>query len=277
MKKVILIVFILSICGTGFFAGWAQIAVPVGEYGVLRSKTHGLRREVIRNGGFTWIWYRLIPGNTRLLSFKLPQKTFRAEFSGELPQSGTLAAFTGLADGYSWTVSGDLEISLKAESLCAITEENNIADQNALEQYFSSLVDGVSAYINSRISWYFENSETDVSRYFDAISKSGDFSTLKTDVEAAFPEILLENCRFTIKKAPDFKQWETARALYAAYLNRQRSLLEGKLITQAERKIAAQFRFDELARYGELLTKYPVLIDYLNIEARTAENGGMEN
>jgi hypothetical protein len=31
-------------------------------------------------------------------------------------------------------------------------------------------------------------------------------------------------------------------------------------------RLSSQLRFDELAKYGELLTKYPILLQYLSIE-----------
>jgi hypothetical protein len=34
----------------------------------------------------------------------------------------------------------------------------------------------------------------------------------------------------------------------------------------AEKHIDSQFRLDELARYGDLLTRYPVLLEYLKME-----------
>jgi hypothetical protein len=77
----------------------------------------------------------------------------------------------------------------------------------------------------------------------------------------------VENLSYVIRSAkmPDFALYATARALYGDYLKRQQELLEAEIAGRAERSLEALFRFEELEKYGELLTKYPVLLQYLEL------------
>ncbi|MDR2509427.1 MAG: hypothetical protein LBC77_02150 [Spirochaetaceae bacterium] len=249
--------------GTAFFAGWAQLAVPAGMYGVVESKTHGLRAELVRGGEFTWIWYRLIPGNVRIRSFRLERRALSLDISGELPQASVISALTGLKTGFSWHISGELSYSVRPESLSGLIARNGIETQEALDAYLEREEGEIRAYTGARAAFYVTDGAEAALR---AISETGEARALTGDLTAAFPFMFEPQCRLSIVQLPDFAQWDTAKKLYTAYLERQRVLLEGETLRAAERKIASQFRFDELSRYGELLTKYPVLIQYLGLE-----------
>ncbi|MDR1178622.1 MAG: hypothetical protein LBK64_07325, partial [Spirochaetaceae bacterium] len=49
-------------------------------------------------------------------------------------------------------------------------------------------------------------------------------------------------------------------------LARQTDTLRPDTLSAAQNRMNSQLRFDELTRYGELLTKYPVLLKYLALE-----------
>ncbi|MDR2481309.1 MAG: hypothetical protein LBD07_03330 [Spirochaetaceae bacterium] len=266
MKKII---FLFLIAGAVvFFAGWTQLAVPAGSFGVLRSKTHGLNTHILHGGNFNWIWYRLIPGNTSITSFTLTPCRFRIEIKGSLPQAETLTALTGLKD-FLWKISCDMSFLIMPEALPGIVDKNDISDQTQLNAYLLTLTEDIKAYANQRVSYYFSNvTSTNIEENFSQISKNGALNSISSDIKEAFPVIQEMECRFVIKETPDFEEWKTAKSLYTAYLNRQHSLLHDEIAETALRKINSELRFDELARYGELLTKYPILIQYLNLEQK---------
>jgi hypothetical protein len=56
----------------------------------------------------------------------------------------------------------------------------------------------------------------------------------------------------------------------AAFMTRQGELLKTDISASAERHLSARLRSDELEKYGELLTKYPVLLQYLALEGGAA-------
>lgn len=269
-KTVIVFIILLGIGAAGFLRGWAQLSVPAGSVGILRSKSHGVHPRVIRGGEFDWVWYKLIPGNASIAVFDIAPQTFHLVFEGELPQAELLATLIGLRGGFDWESSADITFSLRPEFLPSLAEANGIDGEAALKTYLSRLSEEMKAYATSRVLHYFEHPSSESRRIFEQVGASAEFDELSADLSGAFPMAGGITCRFVMRKIPDFAGWESARALYTAYLERQRAVLHGEVTSQAERKIASQFRFDELARYGELLTKYPVLLQYLELELREA-------
>jgi hypothetical protein len=259
----------VGVGGAVFLRGWAQRTVPLGSYGVIRSKTHGLRERIIREGNFDWIWYLLIPGNTTITVFKPASREFPIEFSGTLPQTETLNAFTGIQNEFSWEVSGACKFSLNPEALPGLIEKNAISNQEELDSYLGRLTADLSAWTQQRLNAYFAEGQAE--RFLMKLYAEGGFDILSSEIQITYTQVCDVDCRFTVKKMPDFALWETVRVLYTAYLERQRTVLQDAAVTQAERKLTSQFRFDELTRYGELLTKYPVLLEYLEIEQRESK------
>ncbi|MDR0527098.1 MAG: hypothetical protein LBG79_04710 [Spirochaetaceae bacterium] len=269
-KKLRAFIFIILVAGVMvFFRGWLQLSVPEGSFGIMRSRTHGLYEKVICGGGFDWAWYRIIPWNTSLKTFVLEPSTFNLNLSGKLPFADTLGAFTGISGDYLWRLSGSVLFSIRPEALPGLVSRNAITSQEALEQWLDRVKTGVNSYAAQRLSFYFESAGLEQEKDFAAISKDGTSNRLKQDIFTAYPYFEQIECRITIEKLPDFNQWRASMAVWETYLETQRSVLQGEATTQAARKIASQFRFDELTRYGELLTKYPVLLKYLEIEKKS--------
>jgi hypothetical protein len=102
----------------------------------------------------------------------------------------------------------------------------------------------------------------------EQILSGGGSEGLNTDVLKQFPFIENFSCVVHTANFPDFTLYRSVKGLYEDYLAKQREYLSSSIDQQAGNRIESQLRFDELARYGELLTKYPVLLQYLAIEER---------
>ncbi|MCL2234031.1 MAG: hypothetical protein FWB99_13265, partial [Treponema sp.] len=127
MKKFLLfLLFLTGIGGAGFFFGWAQLTVPPGSYGVLRSKTHGLDTQVIREGEFRWLWYKLIPTNVTVSTYTLGPVTRSIRSSGSLASGQVYAALAGVDADFSWEISGEISFSIRPEALPELTLRENL-------------------------------------------------------------------------------------------------------------------------------------------------------
>jgi hypothetical protein len=67
-------------------------------------------------------------------------------------------------------------------------------------------------------------------------------------------------------KVPDFALYDSVHLVYQDFLASQRQSLAENIQEAAARNIDTQLRLDELAKYGELLSKYPILLQYPGIE-----------
>jgi hypothetical protein len=264
MKKFFLTLFILIIAGGAlFFFGWAQLRVPPGAYGVLRSKTHGLDPRLIRSGEFRWVWYTIIPANAEITVFRLEPVHASFTINNTLPSGSTYAAFAGIPGDFSWELKASLAFSINPEYLTALVKEQGLGDQQALDDYARSLGEKIEGLALR----YLGSGELRADQLMEML-KTGSGPELDREISRRFPEI--ERCSLSIKSAvfPDFDLYKQVQGLYRDYIARQREYLSGALRQKAENRIDAQLRFDELEQYGALLTKYPVLLEYLSQEKK---------
>jgi hypothetical protein len=267
MKKFFLVLLILVVlAGFALFFGWAQLAVPPGSYGIMRSKTHGLDRRPIREGEFRWIWYKLIPKNVQITVFRPERKVVAFSLNGALPSADVYASFAGIEADFSWSLSGSFSFSLEGESLVSHIEAHNIVDQESLNAWEDTLGDEIRALVLRRLSEIDEKG-------MEEILGAGTSPALEAEIRAAYP--FLTDFSLYIQEAhyPDLVLYRSIRGLFEDYLTHQQEFLSSRLREKAENRINLQFRFDELDKYGELLTKYPVLLRYLAIEKGLPDPG----
>jgi hypothetical protein len=100
----------------------------------------------------------------------------------------------------------------------------------------------------------------------EGLLKDGESLQLDREIQGEFP--LIENFSIKIKSArfPDYKLYRQAQGLYEDFITLQRDIISGELRDKAKDRIESYHRFDELERYGALLSKYPLLLDYLALE-----------
>jgi len=262
MKKFFFTLFLLIVIGiVVFLFGWAQYTVPQGSYGVISSKTHGIDPEPVKSGEFRWIWYKLIPSNVVIYVFKLEPVKFDIDFNSTLPSGSTYAAFAGLGVNFSWDFKATVTFNLNPDTLVSIVSAHNITNQSEMDLFLLDTSKAVENYILRT----FSDTETDINRLENILSGKGD-KELEGEIAALYPEI--NDFSLTVQSAhfPDFILYREVRLLYEDYLKKQRELATAGFGKRAENQIASQMHFEELERYGELLTKFPILLEYLSLE-----------
>ena len=265
MRKVFAWFIVLVVLGgAAFFFGWAQLPVPPGSYGVLRSKTHGVDQEPIREGEVRWVWYKLIPFNATTLIFTPNRVSAAVVARGTLPLAAAYTGRTGISADFSYTIEADLSFAIKSGALPSLALTRGLADQAALEDYEKSLAREIDFFARERLAtWAAQEPLADGKEPWGGLRTVS--ARLEGEIEDAFAAV--ENVSFVIRNArmPDFALYDTVRSLYGDYLDRQRELLWTELSGQAEQSIRDRRRFEELEKYGELLTKYPALLQYLEL------------
>ncbi|MDR2483623.1 MAG: hypothetical protein LBD08_08350 [Treponema sp.] len=257
------LILILILGGTAFFFGWAQLTVPPGSYGVMRSKTHGIDAGLIREGEFRWVWYKLIPANVSITLFTPSHIERLISVRGVLPQADSYKTFLGLDARFSYEVSASLSFSIKPEALAALVSGQGLTSQETLQDYEGKLAAALESFAEQRLRVYAEEGDT-----LMKLLETGSPERLLADIRHAYPDLENLFCAVRASTVPDFALYQSARSLYEEYLQRQRELLAAEVRESAGRRLESQFRFDELARYGELLTKYPILLEYLALGNR---------
>ncbi|MDR2553455.1 MAG: hypothetical protein LBD31_09885 [Treponema sp.] len=272
MKKgLVFLLFLLAAGGAVFFLGWTQSGVPPGSWGVLRSKTHGTDPLVIREGKPRWIWYKLIPGNVQIAVFTLKDVSVPVEVSGVLPSGEVYSAMAGLKTGFPYHLSASVSFRIRGESLPDLAEQENLLNQEDLDRYLTRLSGEIETLTRGLLWTYGENENV-----LREARKTGTIQTLETALRSAFPHTENLNCTAGILRFPDFLLYEEVRGLYRDYLAAQRSQVREQINLMAVENTRNRRRFEELTSYGELLTKYPLLLQYLALEKGLPPGSGKE-
>jgi hypothetical protein len=264
MKKFLFfLLFLIILGGTGFFLGWAHLTVPPGSYGVMRSKTHGLENEVIRDGEFRWIWYKMLPTNAEVSVYTLGPVRRQIRSAGSLSSGQSYAAMAGLEADFSWEISGEITFSLKPDLLPELTVRENINDNEGLRKAEERLAERIESFVLKRLRAYAEGEDE---RKMEAILLAGSLPELDNEIQRTFPEIENLNCTIRVIRYPDYALYQSVKALHRDFLARQNAVLTDDITREAEKRINMRIRLDELALYGELLTRYPILLQFLALE-----------
>jgi hypothetical protein len=255
MKKFLGTLLILVIlAGLGLFFGWAQQGVPPDAYGLIRSKTHGLDTRLVKPGEFRWVWYKLIPTNATTAVFRLSPVSHEFSARDTLPSGRIYAAFAGMEDDFSWEIRASFSFSLRPEALAPLVAGQNVGDQEELSRYEGAVAEDIELFILRRMG------------ALEALLKDGESPELEREVQGQFPSI--ENFSLRVKSAqfPNYDLYRQAQGLYDQYIALQKDMMAGEMREKAKNRIEAYQRLDELEQYGALLTKYPILLDYLALE-----------
>jgi len=262
MKKFFFTLFLLLALGFAVFMfGWAQYSVPPGSFGVICSKTHEIDPKPVKSGEFRWIWYKLIPTNVEIAVFRLEPVKFDINFNSTLPSGDSYAAFAGIDAKFSWELNAVVSFSLNPDKLISVVSANNLKDQSEMDAYLKDIADGIENYV-LRV---FSSVEADNTRLENLMTGNKD-NELERDITSMYPEI--QDFSLTVRSAvyPDFVLYREVRVLYEDYLKKQRELVTAGFGRRAENQIAARLHLEELEKYGELLTKYPILLNYIELE-----------
>jgi hypothetical protein len=262
MKKFIVVLLIAVILGgAAFFFGWVQLTVPPGSYGVMRSKTHGVDPEVIREGRFRWVWYKLIPTNVVISVYSLRSIDIPIRFEASLPSAELYTSLSGLAADFSYKIEGSLSFTLRADALPSLVSGHNITGEAGLWEYEDRLAEEIRTFV-IRCLWDYAADADKIEELLGLATPS----RLQDAITGAFPDIENLSCSIHAAHVPDIALYHSTQALYKDYLDRQRQLLQPEVDVLADKHLSSLLRLDELAKYGELLTKYPVLLQYLSLE-----------
>ncbi len=261
-KYVVSFVILLMLAVYVFIAGWVQLSVPVGYFGVLSSKTGGVDPLVLRGGTFRWAWERLLPTNAKTTPFLIETMAKDLSASGRLPLAEQFAAITATEDDFSFSVQGMLRFSLKPESLPKLVAEQGVRDQASLDAWEERSATEAADFAVRRLAAIADDAEE-----LDYIITAGSAPRLVDELEKNFADLRILACTLRVVDFPDLALYREARKLYEEYLERRRVALTPAVRTAAGADAASRLRLEELERYGELLTKYPVLLKYLAIES----------
>lgn len=263
-KSVVTLTLLVLFTGTIFYIGWIQFAVPAGKYGVLVSKTGGVDPQPVLPAQFRWQWEKLIPTNCQVIVFDLVPVTRKVSVEGILP-SGLL--YSGMFEGnpdFTWKIDLNITAQAAASKLPELVGTFHIRDQAALDAWTNAKIERITDEACLPVLTELLNSPV---RYAELTADPSLFAgTINANI-SKLNQADLDIISTTVEKSriPDFTLYLLAQKTYTDYQQRRAALISETAATEARDSVSEYLQIERFARWGEVLTKYPILIDFLAV------------
>lgn len=264
MKRVVTFILIAASAVAVFMAGWVSFRLEPGAWGVVRTKTGGVEAEAIAPGQFAWRWEALLPTNLSLVELTLAPRAASADSSGELPSAATYSAFAPGKPDFSYRLEATIRAAIRSSALPGLVASGAAPDQAGLDATFGLLLERAQRSLRSALAERANDPE------FAEALPSGERSAieaLETAVEASVPELDVLSLSLDAVSLPDLDLYRFVRDAYRAWLDATLAATEALLSDEAAFRARDELALERLERYGALLDRYPILVDFLAIEA----------
>ena len=263
MKKLVILLLILVVLGaTAFYFGWIQIRLPENTYAVIFTKTGGWDEAVVNPGEFVWRWERLIPTNLKMHTFPLKPYTANVTASGSLPSGDIYAGILDPAPDFGFAVTLSVSFGIKPESLPHLVSTTVLS-----EDTFDAWHDEVKTAISAKATAFIRDRSTDVNAA-SSLTSMGDaiITDLIWYLESSFADVDFKAIVVQNIEIPDIELYQTAKQLFLDFSRSRKESFENVLsqITWTESRVDQHF--DVLERYGDLITRFPALLDLLTLK-----------
>jgi len=263
MKKLIVIAIILLLLGgTAFYFGWVQIRLPENTYAVLFTKTGGWDEEVTEPGKFNWRWEKLIPTNCKIHTFTLEPHTSRISASGSLPSGDIYAGILDPAPDFTFSMDLTVTFNIRPDALPSL-----VSDALLSEETFDSWYGETKTAISSKAGTFIRERSTDVTAASSLTAMADSLiSDLTRYLESSFPEVDFKAVFVGDIDIPDFELYLTAKRLFLEYSESRKESYEEALSRITWTESRSEQHFNILEKYGELITRYPSLLDLFSLK-----------
>jgi len=261
-KAIAFAVVLAAAAAAVFLVGWVQIRVPRGSHALLVSKTSGWDESMRPPGTFLWRWEARLPTNLSVYAYRVASVSKAFSASGALPDADLYASFLNEKPSFSYAVSGKISASPSVERLPVLVRSRSLLTQASLDSW----LEAETARAGSRIADLIASGSGDVE--FEAVLRKGGEALeedLLSRLKPEFPDLVLESVAIESSRLPDFALYAEARRLYVKYIGTKADAMSPVMKEIAESAARDQYERESLAKYGELLAKYPILVDFLAV------------
>lgn len=252
---------LLALIVTAFLVGWLQLALPPDTYGVISVRWSGIEAGVVRPGGFTWRWQRLLPNALVLHRFALAPRLTMLTITGALASGEVYAALVPEAPDFGYEIRLTVRYRIRPESLPDLAERDGLRPEGLADWYASAEAD---------LAWKATEAAL-ASAADDAVAVAAD---LARTLPARVPELELLELVPAVTRMPDRDLYQRLKSAYLVTLAARESSLAaaaGRLaVVEAEARIDEQKHARSIAileSYGKLLDAHPGLIQFLFLTA----------
>ncbi|MFP4429825.1 MAG: hypothetical protein ACLFPV_01095 [Spirochaetaceae bacterium] len=263
MRKAIVILIVLILAGgTAFYFGWVQFRLPPGTVGVVFTKTSGWDSEVIDAGEFSWRWEALLPTNLTLHMVDIDPVTVGVSSTGNLPSGPLYGGFLEGSPTFEYEVRFDVTYRINPEELPRLLEEG-VVEGSDVADWYDSMNDSIEAEALELVSEAMESvSETSAGERVSLFAES-----MEERLVGAVPDAEIVSVLPRRISLPDIGLYREARELYLGAMEVRGEAIEEAMASASTEEVFEEARLATLRRYGEVLSEYPVLLEYFSLGA----------
>ncbi len=268
MKRFIASLIVLVLLAAAVFAvGYVPLRLRAGHTGVLYSKTSGWYPEAIEPGRFLWRWELLIPTNTTLHHFPGDSHTVELRSSALLPSAEVYAPMLDGATSLEQNVRLRVRFRFLPEAL--VRNAPRGLQEGTLDNWYADLEDE----IRSSAQVFLGTIITDLAEREDLHLPASDVADrLQERLQDRFRDLEVLSVVVETLDLPDPQLYRLARETYRnVHAAREEALLEAAQAL-AGTQAATDQQVATLERYGRVFSDYPILLEYLEITARTGRD-----
>ncbi len=259
MKKFVFAIIILALAGAAVFVvGSIHLFLPPNSYAVVFSKTDGWEPEPFPAGEYAWLWQRLLPTNTTVLVYTIEPDRVSISESGSLPSAAVYAEHIGVGNAFDYAVDLDVTYKIRPRLLPILAQDDVLPDD--LPEWREVFADSIRAAVHAEVSNIIRGNTTFPTA--DALS-----DLISTRIGTTFPDVEVRTTVVSRMNLPDRELFDQARTSYSRELEARTNAAIDAAAAAAVRDVTEAKQIETLERYGEVLSRYPVLLEYFVMAA----------
>ena len=255
MKKFIFwLIFLIIIAGVVGYFGW--IRVPENNVALGFSTITGYDTAFMESGKLNWRWQKLIPKCYVLKMYQLETQSAEISVAQTLPSGDLYASeMTGKPD-FSFAVKYAVTYKIKEDSLYGMATSGVLGD-GGLGAFYADVKEKIQ---NAAASLLGE--EMTKAMAGSTFSQKALEDGVRARIGEQMSDVEIISFDTVEAKFPDIELYKAAKAKYLENQEKKQEIAakQEKETTDFNTKIDQ--RIELLKKYGELLTQYPILIEY---------------
>ena len=262
MKRlIVLFVVLVIIASVVFFFGWIQIKLDEDSYAVIFTKTAGWEEEVISPGKFAWRWQQLLPTNLTLHEFPITPHFTSATVRGSLPSAATYGTLLESATPFSYVISVNVIYRLQPAALPGLVRDDGLRS-DALGAYYNR-IDTEMEQLIAESTLCLLGQPAQLTPPASALAEA--VQSLTATLMRRYPGLEFLSVSPTRIELPDIELYLETKQRYIAILDARTEAMQNAAEELATDQTAIDAELARLERYGEILERYPILLDYFSL------------
>ena len=246
--------FLIIIAGVVLYFGW--IRVPENNVALGFSTITGYDTAFMESGKLNWRWQKLVPKCYTLKMYQLDTESAEVSVAQTLPSGELYASGMAGSPDFSFSVKYAATYKIKEDSLYAMATSGEIGE-GGLDTFYADVKEKIQNAASSLLG-----EEMAKAMAGSTFSQKALEDGIKARIADQLADVEIISFETVEAKFPDIELYKAAKAKYMENLEKQQEIAAQKEKETTDFNTKIDQRIELLKKYGELLTQYPILLEY---------------